>query len=208
MYIILFKLGESSLGWLASWGYGGMLVLSMLDRVSIALIPAEVLLPLYGFLVGQGVFYLWSTFAVISIGGVLGEVLLFLIFMRGGRLFMERYGKYFLVSKHDLAHLDRLFIKYGNQLVFWGRFLPVARAIVAIPAGLARMPLGRFTLYSFLGMMPYNFLLVLLGDKFGEHSVVINSYISRLDKIGTVLLLLFIAWYIYRHLRKSHLTHE
>ncbi|HXK35853.1 MAG TPA: DedA family protein [Candidatus Paceibacterota bacterium] len=208
MYSVLFKIGEDSLGLLASVGYGGMFLLSLLDRATVFLIPSEVLLPLYGWLVGQGILSLWPTFLVISLGAIAGEVILFGIFYQGGRPFLERYGKYFLISQHDLNHLDRLFGKYGAQLVFWGRFLPVARALVAIPAGVSRMPFKEFTFYSFVGMLPYNFALIYLGAKLGERAAILSEYFHKFDYLGTGALVAFIAWYIYRHIKGKHLTHD
>src|SRR3989344_4053082 len=94
MYSLLFKVGEDSLGLLASAGYGGMFLLSLLDRATVFLIPSEVLLPLYGWLVCQGILSLWPTFLIISLGAIVGEMILFRIFYRGGRPFLEKYGKY------------------------------------------------------------------------------------------------------------------
>ncbi len=181
--------------------------MSALDRITISLIPTEVLLPLYGFLIGKGIFSFWPTFVIISFGALVGEVALYWIFARGGRPFVEKYGKYFWVSKHDLDHLDRLFAKHGQKLVFWGRFLPVARAIVAIPAGISRINLKKFAIYSFLGMLPYNFLLIVLGEKTGENFDRFRPYFNAVEKIGLAALVLFIIWYIYRHLKNGHLTH-
>lgn len=200
-------IGTKSLEILERLGYGGAFFMSALDRITVALIPTEVLLPLYGFLVGRGVFSLIPLFLIISAGALIGEILLYLIFAKGGRPFVERYGKYFLVSKHDLDHLDRLFAKHGQKLVFWGRLLPVARAIVAIPAGISRLDIKKFSLYSFLGMLPYNFALILLGEKTGENFERFRPYFNAAEKIVLVVMILFVIWYIYRHLKSRHLTH-
>lgn len=166
------------LEFLEQWGYVGVFLLSVLDRVTISLIPTEVLLPLYGFLIGQGVFSFGPIFVVISVAALAGEVLLYWVFAKGGRPFLEKYGKYFLVSRHDLDHLDRLFTKHGTKLIFWGRFLPVARSIVAIPAGISRLGLKKFVVYSFLGMLPYNFFLIILGKKTGANFEYFRPYFN------------------------------
>ena len=193
---------------LERWDYGGVFLLSALDRVTISLIPSEVLLPLYGFLVRQGSFSFLPTFLIISVGSLLGEAILYWIFAWGGRWFFEKYGKYFWVYKHDLEHLDRLFSKHGAKFVFWGRFLPFARSIIAIPAGISRLGLRRFLIYSFLGMLPYNLLLIFLGYKIGENFGVIRPYLDVTEKIGIFVVMAFVTWYVYRHLEKRHATHH
>lgn len=201
-------IGAKSLEFLEQWGYGGAFLLSILDRVSVSLIPTEVLLPLYGFLIGRGVFSLWLIFIIVSIGALVGELILYMIFAKGGRPFLEKHGKYFLVYKHDLEHLDRLFAKHGAKLVFWGRFLPFARSIVAIPAGITRLNFKKFAVYSFLGMLPYNFFLLFLGEKTGENFSLIKPYFDIAERIAVLIFTVFIIWYIYRHLKHRHATHE
>lgn len=189
------------------FGYGGAFLFSILDRVSISLIPTEVLLPFYGLLIGRGVFSLWLIFIIISIGSLVGELILYMIFAKGGRLFLEKYGRFFLVYKHDLEHLDRLFAKHGAKLVFWGRFLPFARSIVAIPAGVSRLSFKKFAVYSFLGMLPYNLFLLFLGKKTGENFSLIKPYFDVAEKIALLVIIAFIVWYVYRHIKHGHATH-
>ena len=200
-------IGDKSLELLERWGYGGVFMWSVLDRVTISLIPTEVLLPLYGFLVGRNVFSFLPIFVIISFGALAGELILYWIFAKGGRPFLEKYGKYFLVYKHDLEHLDRLFLKHGQKFVFWGRFFPVARAIVAIPAGMSRTDVKKFAVYSFLGMLPYNFLLILLGERAGENFERFRPYFDVAEKAVLAVFVLFVIWYVYRHLRRKHATH-
>lgn len=206
-FFSLATIGGKSLALLEQLGYGGVFFLSFLDRATISLIPSEVLLPLYGFLIGKGIFSLMPVFLIISVGALLGEVVLYWIFAFGGRPFLEKYGKYFLVSKHDLGHLDRLVEKHGVALIFWGRFIPVARSIVAIPAGIARQGFKRFVFYSFFGMMPYNFFLIFLGQKTGENFSAFSPYFNITEKAALLILALLVIWYIYRHLKNRHLTH-
>ncbi|OGN03878.1 MAG: hypothetical protein A2831_03110 [Candidatus Yanofskybacteria bacterium RIFCSPHIGHO2_01_FULL_44_17] len=208
MILFLGTIGTQSLGLLERWGYGGAFFMSALDRITVALIPTEVLLPLYGFLIGRGSLSFLPAFIMISLGALAGEGVLYFIFAKGGRPFVEKYGKYFFVYKHDLEHLDRLFLKHGQKLVFWGRFLPVARAIVAIPAGISGINFKKFLVYSFLGMMPYNFLFIYLGQKAGESLEYFRAYLNIIENIALVTLALFVIWYIYRHLQRRHATHN
>lgn len=208
MFLFFNTIGTRSLEFLERWGYGGVFLLSILDRVSVSLIPTEVLLPLYGLLIGRGVFLFWLIFIIISFGSLIGESVLYMIFAKGGRPFLERYGKYILVKKHDLDHLDKLFVTYGTKLVFWGRFLPFARSLVAIPAGITRLNFKKFAVYSFLGMLPYNFFLLFLGKKTGENFSLIKPYFDIAEKIAVLIFSVFIIWYIYRHIKHRHATHQ
>ncbi|MBI2062767.1 MAG: DedA family protein [Candidatus Yanofskybacteria bacterium] len=207
MNLFFGTIGVWSLELMERCGYGGAFLLSILDRVSISLIPTEVLLPLYGFLSGRGVFSLWVIFIIVSIGALIGELVLYMIFARGGRPFLEKYGRYFLIYKHDLDHLDRLVAKHGAKLVFYGRFLPFARSIVAIPAGVSRLNFKKFAVYSFLGMLPYNLFLLFLGKKTGENLSLIKPYFDVLERVAMLISAVFVFWYIYRHLKRKHATH-
>ncbi|MDO8676432.1 MAG: hypothetical protein Q7K16_02150, partial [Candidatus Azambacteria bacterium] len=108
-FLIFGIISKASLDFLEKWGYGGAFLFSVLDRVTVALRPTVVLLPLSGFLFGRGVFSFLPVFVIISFGALVGEIILYWIFAKGGRPFLEKYGRYFLVYKHDLDHLDRLF---------------------------------------------------------------------------------------------------
>lgn len=208
LIFLFFKaVGAESLELLSRLGYGGVFVLGALDRVTISLIPTEVLLPMYGFLVERGRFSFWPTLWIINIGAIVGELVLFWVSAKVGRAVTERWGKYFFVSKHDLEHLDRLFAKHGSKIVFWVRLLPVGRAIVAIPAGIAKLNMGKFAFYSFLGMLPYNFLFLILGMKIGENISLFQSYFGLLNKAALIILGAAVAWYVYRHLKRRHASH-
>lgn len=204
----IFKTASEELfDFLSRLGYGGVFVLGALDRITISLIPTEILLPIYGFLTGMGRLSFWLTLLIISIGAILGELVLFWVSAKLGREVVERWGRYFLVTKHELDHLDRLFAKHGAKIVFWGRFLPVARSIVAIPAGIGEMNWCRFAIYSFLGILPYNFALMILGLKAGKNIEFFRQYFGILEKTAYVILAVIAVWYIYRHKKMRHLTH-
>ena len=208
-FIIIFgAVGTESLDLLSRLGYSGAFVLGALDRITVSLIPTEVLLPAYGFLVSMGRMDFWLVYWVISFGAAVGELVLFWVSRKFGREVADRWGRYFFVSKHDLQHLDRLFAKYGAKIVFWGRLMPVARALVAVPAGISIIGWRRFAVYSFFGMLPYNFLFLYLGTKAGENLDFFRHYFVILEKIVYVILIIAIGWYVYRHLSKKHLTHN
>lgn len=187
-------------------------LLGVADRVTLVLVPSEIIVPFAGFLVAQGRFGFWPMLLVVNLGTLVGEALLFWISTKIGRWFFEKYGKYLLVSKHDLEHVDRLFKKHGGKIVFWGRIIPVARMLIAIPAGISRMPFGKFILYTFLGMIPYNLAMLYLGYLIGDNrqllTETIDKYFGRFDLYGAIVFAGLIIWYILRHIKNKHLTHE
>jgi len=187
-------------------------LLSVTDRITLVLVPSEVVVPFFGFLVAQGKFGFWLVLMMVTAGTLVGEALLFWFSVKGGRWFLEKYGKYFFVSKHDLEHVENLFNKHGGKIVFWGRIIPVARMLIAIPAGVAKMRTGRFLLYTFLGMLPYNLILLYIGLVVGDNrrflTETTEKYFGRFDVYGVIILAILVIWYIVRHIKKKHATHE
>lgn len=209
MFDILSSSINKAVVFLESLGYWGVFWVSLLDRLTVFLIPAEIVLPAFGILVSRGEFSFWPVMLWVTAGNFLGNLALYFVFLKGGRSFLERYGKYFLVTKHDLDKLDRLFLKYGDKIVFWGYFIPSSgRSIVPIPAGISRMKLGKFSLYTFLGSIPLNFLFVYAGIKAGDDLDKIFSYFEKFNYFVIAAIIILVIWYIYRHINKKHLTHE
>ena len=207
---------EFSFHWLDQIGdrvnYLIFFLLSLADRVTLVLIPSEVVVPFAGFLVAQGKFAFWPMLAVITAGTLVGEAILFWFSLRGGRWFLEKYGKYFFVSKHDLEHAEELFKKHGGKIVFWGRLIPVARMLIAIPAGVAKMRTGTFLFYTLLGMIPYNLALLYISFVVGDNRQLLTEttekYFGRFDLYFAIVFAVFVIWYIYRHIKNKHITHE
>ena len=201
---------EKAVQVLGTLGYPGVFLMSFLDRLTVFLIPGEIVMPAFGILVNNGRFAFWPVMLWVTIGNFLGNVALYFVFLKGGRPFLEKYGKYLLISKHDLDHLDKFFLKYGEKVVFWGYFLPSSgRSIVPIPAGISRMKFSKFSFFTFFGSMPLNFLYVYLGvrvgDEFFSKTLV---YFEKFNYVFVVLLVVLVIWYIYRHRKNKHLTHE
>jgi membrane protein DedA with SNARE-associated domain len=104
-----------------------------------------------------------------TLGNVVGSWVAWGVGATGGREFIERYGKYVHVTPKRMDLADRWFERYGNKVVFWSRMLPIVRTFISLPAGVARMPFGRFTLYTFLGALPWCTGLTLLGVQVGQN---------------------------------------
>jgi membrane protein DedA with SNARE-associated domain len=135
------------------------------------------------------------------VGCTFGSLVAYGVGAGGGRAFLLRYGKYFLVSPHDLEVADRWFEKYGDWAVFFSRLMPVVRTFISFPAGVARVPLGKFTLLTFAGSLPWCWALAAGGYLLGEHWEDLRAAMRPFD-LPIILAFAFLAaLYIYRHLK-------
>lgn len=208
MFELLSSSVDKAVSLLGGLGYYGVFFISLLDRLTIFLIPAEIVLPAFGILISRETLSFWPVMMWVTLGNFLGNLALYFLFFKGGRPFLEKYGRYFLVSRHDLGKLDKLFHKYGDKIVFWGYIIPSSRSLVPVPAGISRMEFSRFSVYTFLGSAPLNFLYVYLGIKAGDKLDKILVYFDKFNYFFISLLAVFVIWYIYRHIKGKHLTHE
>jgi membrane protein DedA with SNARE-associated domain len=189
---------------ISSLGYPGIVLLMAIESACIPL-PSEVIMPFSGYLVYAHRFSsLWLIATMGALGCNLGSVLAYEVGAYGGRPLIERYGKYVLLNRHDLELADRFFQRYGGITVFIGRLLPVIRTFIALPAGIARMPRGRFHFYTFVGSWPWCWALAYAGYKLGERwdsDPRLKLWFHRLDVVIVALLLAAIAWFVRSHLK-------
>jgi len=114
---------------------------------------------------------------------------------------IEKWGKYILISKRDLDLADRWFMRFGNLTVFFGRLLPVVRTYISFPAGVAKMEIKRFSLYTFAGALPWSILFTWLGVKMGDNWEQIREKLHNFDLAIVALIIIGIAWYVWRHIK-------
>lgn len=179
-------------------GYGGVVLLMAIESACIPL-PSEIIMPFAGYLVFTGEMKLWAVALAGAVGCVLGSLVAYYAGAWGGRPVVERYGKYILVSAHDLAIADRWFQRYGDITIFAGRLLPVIRTFIAFPAGISKMRMGRFVIYTFVGSYIWSWGLAWIGMKLGENWNTLGVYFHRFDAVIGVILLAGLIWYIRRH---------
>ncbi len=181
-------------------GLPGIVLLMAIESACIPL-PSEVIMPFSGYLVFKGEHTLWAVSLAGAFGCVVGSVPAYYLGMYGGRPLVEKYGKYILMSHHDLDLADRWFQRHGEATVFVARLLPVIRTFIAFPAGVAKMDMTRFIAYTFAGSLPWCLGLAYIGMKLGENWPILRGYFHRFDlAIGSVLLA-GIVWYVRRHLK-------
>lgn len=190
---------------ISALGYSGIVLLMAIESACIPL-PSEVIMPFSGYLVYTGRFNLWAVGVAGALGCVLGSLVAYWVGMHGGRRLIERYGRFILISTHDLDLADRWFARYGEIIVFASRLLPVVRTFIAFPAGVARMNLSRFILYTFAGSLPWCLGLAYIGQKLGEEwdkNETLKSWFHRFDFVIGIIGLLFAVWWVWRHVKNS-----
>jgi len=185
---------------ISSLGLPGIVLLMAIESACIPL-PSEVIMPFSGYLVFQGQHSLWAVSLAGAFGCVAGSVPAYYLGLYGGRPLIEKYGKYILMSHHDLDLADRWFRSHGEATVFVARLLPVVRTFIAFPAGVAKMDMTRFIAYTFAGSFPWCLGLAYIGMKLGENWPTLRGYFHRFDLAIGAVLLAGIVWYVRRHFR-------
>jgi membrane protein DedA with SNARE-associated domain len=181
------------------WAVGGLMAI---ESACIPL-PSEVIMPFAGSLVALGRMNLWLAALAGALGCVAGSIPAYYLGQYGGRPLIERFGRYVLISHHDLDLADRLFAKYGQRIVFIARLLPVIRTFIAFPAGVARMDVGRFILYTFAGSLPWCLGLAYLGQLLGQHWEALKPIFHASDGVIAAIGVSVVALWVWRHLRQS-----
>ena len=186
---------------ISSMGYLGIVLLMAIESACIPL-PSEIIMPFSGYLVSTGRFELWLVATAGAIGCNLGSTAAYDGGYLGGRPLVEKWGRYVLMSRRDLALVDRFFDRFGSVTVFVCRLLPVVRTFIALPAGIARMPQGKFQVYTFLGSWPWCFALAYVGARLGERwdsDPELRAFMHRFDVVIVAALAIGFAWYVWRH---------
>jgi membrane protein DedA with SNARE-associated domain len=176
-------------------GYLGIVLLMGIESACIPL-PSEVIMPFSGYLVFVGRFKLWWVAVAGAVGCNLGSLVAYYLGSWGGRPLVERYGRYVLITRHDLEMADRFFARYGEWAVFLARLLPVVRTFIALPAGIARMSVWRFHLFTFLGSLPWCLALAYAGLRLGEHWPRIRDYFHRFDTLLGIVIIIAVVWFM------------
>ena len=193
-----------------SVGYVGLAVAVALETI-VAPIPSEVILPFAGFkasqsaldpsvvepLTGAG----WNVLLAIAFataGSMVGALFGYYIGAWGGRPLLDRFGRYVGIGASDLDRADRWFERYGNRAVFLGRMVPLVRTFVSYPAGISRMPLGRFLLFTALGSIPWNAALIVAGLIVGQNYRQIEEAVKPFEYLIYVAVVLVVGYFVVR----------
>jgi membrane protein DedA with SNARE-associated domain len=180
-------------------GYPGIAFLMILESMVFPL-PSEAVLPFAGYLVSTGQLNIWLVALAATIGSMVGSWAGYEIGRYGGRPFLKRYGKYFLLNESHLVWTEEWFHKHGEKTIFLSRLIPVVRHFISIPAGTSGMNKKRFFFYTFTGAFLWNLFLTWCGVLLGKQWVLIGDYSKPVEIIVIVVIVGFIGWFVFQQI--------
>ncbi|OEC87570.1 MULTISPECIES: DedA family protein [Methanobacterium] len=184
--------GNLAVNLIGTLGYLGV-------AIGTAFFPSEIIMPLAGVAVSHGKMTLWGIIAAALIGDVSGALIIYGIAYIGGRPLMEKYGRYILIDQDKLEQADSWFEKYGPEAVLISKLLPIMGRVISVPAGIAKMSLKKFIVYTFIGTVPFAVTLGYLGVQLGIKWPVIKEYLDTWDiVIVAVVFIGILSYLIYK----------
>lgn len=195
------ELAQDLVDLIFDWGYLGIFLLMAVESSFIPF-PSEIVLIPAGYLAFKGEMSLSLIFAAGLGGSMVGAFINYYLALLLGRRILVKYGKYFFIKESAIGKMDEFFDKHGSISTFTGRLIPGIRQLISIPAGLSRMNLFKFSLYTSLGAGLWAMILIMLGYIIGENQELINTYLKQIT-IFIVLSLLVLGALYYRYQKKG-----
>ena len=189
-------------GFMSFLGYTGLLILMALESM-IAPVPSEVVMPFAGFLVAEGKFTFFLVAIFSTLGSIVGSLISYWLGLFGGRRFISRFGKYLLLDESHLDWTENWFRRKGEKTIFISRFIPIVRHLISIPAGVGKMNLNKFLVYTASGALIWNMFLAYLGFELKQQWEIVHKYSSQIDIIAGIILLSLITYFVYKHIKKN-----
>lgn len=189
-------------GIVGAWGYGGLAFLMLLDSANIP-IPSEVIMPFGGILAGEGKLNLHLVALAGAVGSLLGSAFSYWIGAVLGKEFLIKYGKYVLLRPSEIETAERWWNRFGMKAVFFGRFIPLVRTFISLPAGLYRANFGLFLLLTFLGSLPWCYLWATIGFMVGRRWSEVSESLKWLDYVVLGLIGLLVLRYLWTRRRRK-----
>lgn len=187
---------------IGSWGYFGVFALMVLESANIP-IPSEIIMTFSGFLVYTGKFNFWFVVLAGSFGNLLGSLLNYFLAYRYGRKIIGFFRKLTFVERRDFDIAENWFKKFGIFSLFFTRLAPVLRTFISFPAGMFRVNIIEFSLFTFIGSFFWSLALTYIGYAAGANWNFLEPYFRRLDVLITIIVLSLLGWFVYRRfLRK------
>lgn len=181
-------------------GYLGVFILMILESM-IFPVPSEAVMPFAGYLAKTGRFDLLLLSLIAALAGVIGSLISYYIGLKGGRLFVKKIGKYTLLEEKHLEWTENFFNKYGSKTIFIGRFIPIVRHIISIPAGFAKMNIKKFVIFTFAGAFLWDFFLAYMGFRLGEKWMEVGKYSKIIDVFILVFIIILLV-YVIKKIKK------
>jgi membrane protein DedA with SNARE-associated domain len=198
---ILGNLGLFCIQVISSLGYFGVFFLMMLESMIFPM-PSELVMPFAGFLIARGEMNFLFVVLFATLGSIVGSLLSYYFGRYGGNRFILRYGKYFLLNKEHLIRTEKWFSKKGDMTIFIGRFIPIVRHVISIPAGIGKMDIKKFSIYTILGAGIWNFFLAYVGFVLGSNWELIKKYADYLSWAVLIIILVFLVYLILKQVMK------
>lgn len=193
------------MGWIQTHGYAAIVFLMTLESACMP-VPSEIVMPFAGALVyeGEQPGYVGNPMTLIGItlagafGCTIGSILSYVVGLYAGRPLIVKYGKYFLIKEKHLVTAEKWFAKYGDKATFIARLLPVIRTVISLPAGIAKMDFKKFVFYSFVGSVPWTFMLGYIGYYLGPNWRDIEPVWRYLDILVLAGAVAIVIWYVHQ----------
>jgi membrane protein DedA with SNARE-associated domain len=189
---------------IAALGYPGVLLLMTLESACIP-VPSEAIMPFAGAQITHpaGAFHpnLWALAVTGALGNLIGSAIAYWVGAIGGRPFLEKYGKFLLIRRRDIDKADDFFHKHGDITALFSRWLPIVRTFISLPAGISRMNFPKFCAYTFVGALPFCYLLAWAGVKFGQHMETVTKALHKADFAVSAVLVVLLGLWLWHHLR-------
>lgn len=187
-----------------STGYLGIFILMTLESALIP-IPSEITMPFAGFLAAKGSLSFILVVLTGAIGNLIGSLVAYYVgfFLEENVILdnIKKYGKFVLISEHDLAKANKWFGKYGDSIVFFSRLLPAVRTFISLPAGIFEMNIWKFSIYTFIGSLAWSLFLTYIGFYFQSRWNVLEQYFRKFDFIILGIIIILVAFYLNNKLK-------
>ena len=190
-------IANTAVAFIAATSYPGVFLLMVLESMVFP-VPSEAVMPFAGFLIVTGEFTFTGVIVASTLGSIVGSLASYTMGFYGGKPFIKRFGKFLLLDTHDLEITERFFSKNGELTIFISRFIPVIRHLISIPAGLGRMNIWKFIIYTILGAGLWNAFLAYVGFKLKENWAEVMKYSHIIDIVVVAILGLAFLYYAYK----------
>ena len=189
-----------------TYGYVAIFVLMTAESALIP-IPSEITMTFAGFLSGTGHMNIWVAVLIGALGNLVGSLLAFWLGKAMGeewiRVAIKKWGKWLLIRESEFDKSLEWFQKYGQGITFGSRLLPIVRTFISLPAGIADMNLGLFSIFTFIGSVLWSGVLAYLGLKLGQNWLAIDPYFRKFQFVIIGLIIAGVAYFLYSHLKKK-----
>ena len=190
-------IAEIAVAIIGATSYPGIFLLMILESMVFP-VPSEAVMPFAGFLIADGKLSFTGVVVASTLGSIVGSLISYAMGYYGGKPFINRFGKYLLLDTHDLEITERFFAKRGSLTIFIGRFVPVIRHLISIPAGIGKMNLIKFSIYTIVGAAMWNSFLTYLGIVLKNNWQSVMKYSHTIYIFVVIAFALVVLYYGYK----------